>query len=50
MKLRRTKGGGGSYTVTLPMGSVLALRWKEGDVLEVNRDGRKLVISKVGDG
>ena len=48
MKLRRN-GTTGSYIVTLPLDSILVLKWKEGDVLEVNREGRRIVITKVGD-
>jgi len=47
MKLRKN---GQSFIATLPISTVRSLGWKEGDEIDLNREGRRIIISKVGDG
>lgn len=39
-----SRAGTGSYQVTLPIGLVRVLKWKEGQKLVVRPSGKKLVI------
>lgn len=39
-----SKAGAGSYQITLPIGLVRALKWRDGQKLTVKPSGKKLII------
>lgn len=38
--------GGRSYAVSLPVDAIRMLGWQKGDVLQVRRHGKQLIIEK----